>query len=221
MAAEMIPFSLPHREVAWQIERGRRLVEEMKQRRSCREFSSRPVDRRVLELALGVAHTAPSGANRQPWRFVAIDDPAIKREIRLAAEEEERTNYEQRFPPAWLEALGPLGTTWEKPFLETVPWLVVIFRVDWENRDGGQVKNYYPVESTGLAAGFFLMACHQLGLATLTHTPSPMGFLRDICRRPPNEKPYLLVPVGYPAASARVPDLKRKPLDAVVQWNRA
>ncbi len=102
-----------------------------------------------------------------------------------------------------------------------MPWLVVIFRVDWENRDGGQVKNYYPVESTGLAAGFFLMACHQLGLATLTHTPSPMGFLRDICRRPPNEKPYLLVPVGYPAASARVPDLKRKPLDAVVQWNRA
>lgn len=220
MAAPMIPYSLPPRELAWQLERGRQLLEEMQQRRSCRKFSSRPVDRGVLELALRVAHSAPSGANRQPWFFVAIDDPAIKREIRLAAEEEERTNYKRRFPAAWLEALEPLGTTWEKPFLELAPWLVVVFRVDWERVGGRQVKNYYPVESTGLAAGFFLMACHQLGLATLTHTPSPMGFLREICRRPRNERPYLLVPVGYPAKDAQVPDLKKKPLDDVVQWNR-
>jgi len=220
MADSMIPYSLHPREVAWQIDRGRRLVEEMKQRRSCRSFSDRPVERGVLESALRVAHSAPSGANRQPWRFVAIDDPAIKREIRLAAEEEERKSYDGRFTQEWLAALAPLGTTWEKPFLEVAPWLVVIFRVDWEDVEGRQVKNYYPVESTGLAAGFFLMACHQLGLATLTHTPSPMGFLREICGRPKNEKPYLLVPLGYPAADAQVPDLTKKPLSDGVQWNR-
>ncbi len=220
MAESMIPYALQSREVAWQIERGRHLVEEMRLRRSCRAFSNRPVERGVLENALRVAHSAPSGANRQPWRFVAIDDPAIKREIRLGAEAEERRSYDERFTQEWLEPLAPLGTTWEKPFLEVAPWLVVIFRVDWEQERERQVRNYYPVESAGLAAGFFLIACHQLGLATLTHTPSPMGFLREICGRPKNEKPYLLVPVGYPATDAQVPNLKKKSLGDVVQWNR-
>lgn len=183
-------------------------------------FSDRSLDRGVLELALAVANSAPSGANRQPWRFVAVDDPIIKREIRLAAEEEERQSYYHRMPREWLEALEPIGTTPDKPFLEIAPWLVVVFRVDYEERDGRRLKTYYPVESVGLACGFFLMACHMMGLATLTHTPSPMRFLRSILRRPESEKPFLLIPVGYPADNAMVPDLAKKPLDEVVTWNR-
>lgn len=220
MRPEMIPYSVPPRETAWQLERGTRLLDEMSKRRSCRDFSQEPVDRNVLELALEIAHSAPSGANRKPWRFVVIDDPAIKREIRLAAEEEERENYDRRFPTEWLEALEPIGTNWEKPFLEIAPFVVVIFRIDWEEVEGKRLKNYYPTESVGLASGFFLMACHMLGLATLTHTPSPMGFLRDICKRPKNEKPFLLIPVGYPDTEAQVPDLERKPLAEALQWNR-
>ena len=193
----------------------------MRQRRSCRFFSDQPVPRDVIEHALEIAHSAPSGANRKPWRLVAISAPDLKREIRVAAEREERLSYEQRMPDAWLEAIEPLGTDWEKPFLETAPWLIVIFRIDWEMIDGVKQLNYYPVESTGLAAGFLLMACHQLGLATLTHTPSPMGFLREICGRPLNEKPYLLIPVGYPAEDATVPDLVKPPLAERVEWRIA
>lgn len=220
MPAERIPYALPQRTPDWQLQRGTELITEFQQRRSCRYFSDAPVDRAVLERALEVAHTAPSGANFRPWRFVCIDDPAIKHEIRVAAEAEEKESYERRMPDDWLAALEPIGTNWQKPYLEIVPWIVIVFRIDTETIEGQQRKNYYPNESTGLASGFFLAACHQLGLATLTHTPSPMGFLRDICRRPSNEKPFLLIPVGYPASDATVPQLERVPLAERLQWNR-
>lgn len=213
-------YRLPERETSWQLARGQALREEMEARRSCRFFSDRPVERRVLELAMETAHSAPSGANRKPWRFVVVDDASIKREIRIAAEAEERSNYDRRMPQEWLDALEPIGTSWQKPFLETAPFLVVVFRVDFEEEDGKKLKTYYPVESTGLAAGFFLMTCHMLGLATLTHTPSPMNFLRDILGRPANERPFLLIPVGYPSVDCTVPDLVKKPLSAALQWNR-
>jgi nitroreductase len=216
----MIPWTLPRCDIASQLARGRELLDEARVRRSCRYFSPEPVPREVLELAMEIAHSAPSGANRKPWRFVAIDDPEIKRRIRLAAEEEERKNYDKRMPREWLEALEPLGTGPEKPYLEVAPWLVVLFRIDWEIVGGEKLKSYYPMESLGIMAGFFLMACQRLGLATLTHTPSPMGFLRDICRRPANEKPILLIPVGFPAPDCVVPDIPKKPLASALQWNR-
>ncbi len=220
MPAEMISYQLPPRTTSWQLERADALLAEMKQRRSCRYFSDRPVERAVLERAMEIAHSAPSGANRKPWRFVAISDPVLKREIRLAAEAEERENYDHRFPEEWLAALEPIGTNAEKPFLEVAPWLVVLFRVDSEEIGGVRYKNYYPMESIGIMSGFFLMACHMLGLATLTHTPSPMNFLREICGRPASEKPILLIPVGYPADDAKVPNLPKKPVAEAVQWNR-
>ena len=191
----------------------------MNGRRSCRDFSDRPVPRELITAAMRIAHTSPSGANRKPWRFVAIDDPTMKHEIRLAAEAEERVNYDRRFPPEWLEALDPIGTGPDKPYLDVAPWLVVLFRVDWEWLGGVKQKNYYPMESIGIMSGFFVMACHMLGLATLTHTPSPMKFLREICGRPENEKPILLIPVGYPAEPCAVPDLPKKPLEEALQWN--
>ncbi len=196
------------------------LLQQMTGRRSCRRFSADPIPASLIERVIGVAHSAPSGANRKPWRFVAVDDVALKRQIRLAAEEEERENYTRRLPQAWLDALEPIGTDAEKPFLEIAPWLVVMFRVDWETIDGHRVQNYYPAESIGIAAGMFLMACHQVGLATLTHTPSPMTFLRELLGRPVNEKPYLLIPVGYPAPDCTVPGIPKKPLDQALQWNR-
>jgi len=219
MPVDLVAYSMPAREPPWQIDRGRALLEEMTARRSCRCFSDRPVDRQVLELALEIAHSAPSGANRKPWRFVVVDDPTLKKEIRIAAEAEERESYDRRMPRQWLDALEPIGTNWEKPFLEIAPYLVVVFRIDWEMSGEKRVKNYYPAESAGLACGFFLMACHMLGLATLTHTPSPMNFLHTILKRPAGEKPYLLIPVGYPADDCTVPDLRKKPLCEALQWN--
>jgi nitroreductase len=197
------------------------LLVEMTARRSCRYFSDDPVPRELIEKLIAIGHTAPSGANRKPWRFVAVDDVGLKREIRQAAEQEERENYRRRFPQEWLDALEPIGTDARKPFLEIAPWLVVLFRIDWELLNGERYPNYYPAESTGIAAGMFLMACHQVGLATLTHTPNPMGFLRQVLGRPANEKPFLLIPVGFPAADCVVPDLPKKPLSAALQWNRA
>lgn len=217
----MIPYAFRFRDAADMRRRGRLLLTRMQTRRSCRSFSPKPVPRDILETCIAVGHSAPSGANRKPWRFVAVDDPTIKRQIRLAAEAEERDSYKRRMPPEWLDALEPLGTDAHKPFLETAPWLVVLFRIDWEMHGQKRVKNYYPMESIGLAAGFFLTACHQVGLATLTHTPSPLKFLRDILRRPPNEKPFLLIPVGYPASDCMVPDIPKKPLSAALQWNRS
>jgi iodotyrosine deiodinase len=200
---------------------GADFLERMARRRSVRDFAPDAVPRALIETAIRAAGTAPSGANRQPWSFVAIDDPALKQAIREAAENEERQNYEGgRFPPEWLAALAPLGTDWRKPFLTTAPWLVVVFRQDHAVApDGAQHKNYYVSESVGIACGFFIAALHAMGLATLTHTPSPMGFLRTLLNRPTNEKPYILFPVGYPAPDAMVPDITRKPLEEIVQWN--
>ena len=202
------------------LKRARALHGALCRRRSCRDFSDAPVPRALIETLIGVAHTSPSGANRQPWHFVAVDDPVIKGEIRRAAEREEQQSYTHRMPAAWLEALEPLGTSADKPFLEIAPWLVVVFQVTWEWAGDRKQPNYYPVESVGLASGMFLAACHLCGLATLTHTPSPMKFLRSILGRPENEKPFLLIPVGYPAERCQVPRIAKKPLDAVLQWNR-
>lgn len=220
MPAPVTPYHLPRRDVSQQLTRADELLAEMNRRRSCRLFSDRAVHRDVIEKAIAIAHSAPSGANRKPWRFVVVDDPALKREIRLAAEAEERESYDHRMTPDWLAALEPIGTNWEKPFLEIAPYLVVIFRLDSQEVEGRLQRNYYPVESAGLASGFFLMACHMLGLATLTHTPSPMNFLRDILGRPAHEKPFLLIPVGYPTEDCVVPNIAKKPLAEALQWNR-
>lgn len=209
---------LPEDEMRRRAEAFQRLMDE---RRSVRDFSPDPVPRELIELAIRTASTAPSGAHRQPWRFVAVDEPAIKATIRRAAEEEERTNYEGgRFPEEWLEALAPLGTSWEKPHLTDAPWLVVVFEeLHGHHPDGSKRKNYYVKESVGIACGLFIAALHTMGLATLTHTPSPMRFLGDLLGRPANEKAYILFPVGYPAEGATVPDLRRKGLDEVAVWN--
>ena len=213
------PDRLPEAEM---LSRARAFFEEMDGRRSVRHFSPDPVPRELLEQAIRTASTAPSGAHRQPWRFVAVRDPETKRRIREAAEEEERRSYGERMPPEWLEALEPLGTGWRKPYLETVPWIVVVFEeVVGVREDGGPRKNYYVKESVGIACGLFIAALHHMGLATLTHTPSPMGFLREILGRPRNERPFILFPVGYPADDAEVPDLVRKPLEEVAVWDPA
>ena len=195
-------------------------LEAMRRRRSVRDFSPEPVPLDIVDAAIAAAGTAPSGANRQPWRFVLVRDPALKRRIREAAEAEEREFYGRRAPAAWLEALAPLGTDWRKPFLETAPCLVVVFRIDYEPAlmaDGteGNAKNYYVQESVGIAVGILLTALHLAGLATLTHTPSPMGFLAEVLARPKHERPFLLIPVGYPAPGALVPDLTKKALDEI------
>jgi nitroreductase len=191
----------------------------MQTRRSVREFSSEPVPRGLIEAAIATASTAPSGANRQPWKFVVVRNSEIRRRIRVAAEAEEKVSYEQRMPEEWLEALAPLGTDWQKPFLETAPWLVVVFAETYGVLgDGSKQKHYYVQESVGIACGLFIAALHQMGLATLTHTPSPMGFLSEILNRPKNERPYILFPVGYPATDAKVPVLEKKSLEQVSVW---
>jgi nitroreductase len=187
-------------------------------RRSIREFSDRPVAREAIELILRIAGTAPSGANKQPWQFVVVTDPAVKRQIREAAEREERENYEHRMSEAWKSDLAPLGTDWHKPFLEIAPALIVVFSKPTDIVDGVHRKNYYVKESVGIACGFLIAAIHIAGLVTLTHTPSPMDFLGRILGRPENEKPYLLLPVGYPAEGAMVPDIQKKPLEEYLEW---
>jgi len=183
-------------------------------RRTVRDFSDRPVPKDIIETALKAASTAPSGANLQPWHFAVVSGPATKRKIRLAAEAEEREFYTHRASEEWLAALQPLGTDDQKPFLETAPYLIAVFLQKFgELPDGRKVKHYYPAESTGLAAGMLITALHTAGLATLTHTPSPMKFLNEILGRPKSERPFLLLVVGYPADDARVPDIKRKSLE--------
>ena len=183
-------------------------------RRTVREFSDRPLPRDIIETALQAAGTAPSGANLQPWHFVVVSGAETKKKIRAAAEIEEREFYEHRASAEWLEALAPLGTDSNKPFLETAPYLIAIFLQKFgELPDGRKVKHYYPVESTGLATGILITALHQAGLATLTHTPSPMKFLNEILGRPKSERPFLLLVVGYPDEDAKVPDISRKPLE--------
>lgn len=215
-----VPLDFKTRSPAEMQARAEAFYELMARRRSVRFFSDRPVPRVLIERAIGTAGTAPSGAHRQPWRFVAVSDPALKRQIREAAEEEERESYHGRMSDEWLEALAPLGTNWQKPFLEVAPWIVVCFAEHYGVNDRGEkVKNYYVQESCGIACGFFIAALHHMGLATLTHTPSPMRFLNTILQRPGNERPFILFPVGYPAEDATVPDLQRKPLQEIVQWN--
>lgn len=185
----------------------------MDRRRTVREFSDRPVQREIIDDCLRTAGTAPSGANLQPWHFVVVSDPDVKHEIRVAAEEEERQFYAERAPQEWLDALAPLGTDTNKPFLETAPWLIAVFVQNWGLReDGGKLKHYYAVESVGIATGLLIAAVHNAGLACLTHTPSPMRFLNAILERPDNERPFLLLVVGYPTPDAVVPDIRRKEL---------
>ena len=214
-----IPYTVEPLTEAESLERADAFFDAMDARRSVREFSDRPVPRALIEHAIATAGTAPSGAHMQPWTFVAVSDADLKRRIREAAEEEERTSYGGRMSDEWLEALAPLGTDWQKPFLETAPWLVVLFaQRTGVTADGTKRKHYYVQESCGIAAGLFIAALHRAGLATLTHTPSPMRFLSEVLERPANEAPFILFPVGYPAEGARVPDLRRKPLAEVAVW---
>jgi nitroreductase len=222
---QFLPLDFERLTPGEQLRRSEDFLTRIAKRRTVRDFSDEPVPWELVRNAVRAAALAPSGANRQPWRFVVIADPAVKREIRIAAEAEEKDSYERRMPEEWLEALAPLGTDWHKPFLETAPYLIAVFKMDFEPApapggvdDGTAVKrkNYYASESVGIACGFLLAALHFSGLATLTHTPSPMGFLSRILGRPAHEKPYLLVPVGYPAANAKVPDIPRKPEDEVL-----
>ncbi len=201
-----------------QVNVARSILEEMNARRSVREFSEREVPRELIETAIRCASTAPSGAHMQPWTFVIIGDPEVKRAIRAAAETEERENYEGgRLPPHWREDLAPLGTDWRKPFLETVPWIVVVFEQRYGTRpDGAKQHHYYVKESVGIACGMFIDALHRMGLSTLTHTPSPMAFLRTLLGRPESERPFMLFPIGYAADDCEVPDLTRKSLDAIM-----
>ncbi|MBX3059179.1 MAG: nitroreductase family protein [Anaerolineae bacterium] len=191
----------------------------MRRRRTVRDYARRDVPREVIEQCLLAAGTAPNGANLQPWHFVVVSDPAIKKQIREAAEAEERDFYERRAPQEWLAALEPLGTDWRKPFLETAPFLIAIFAESYSvNTEGTHVKNYYVQESVGIATGFLITACHLAGLATLTHTPSPMGFLNEILGRPKNERPYLILVVGYPAENVQVPAITKKPLAQIATF---
>jgi nitroreductase len=191
----------------------------VKRRRTVREFSDRPVPREVIEDCIRAAGTAPNGANLQPWHFVAVSDAGIKARIRAGAEEEERAFYHGKAPQEWLDALAPLGTDEHKPFLETAPWLIVIFAESYgELPDGRKVKHYYTQESVGIATGILITAVHPAGLVSLTHTPSPMGFLNEILGRPARERPFLILVVGYPADGATVPDITKKPLEAIATF---
>ncbi|MEM9887295.1 MAG: nitroreductase family protein [Bacteroidota bacterium] len=191
----------------------------MKQRRSLRIFSDRPVPKVVIENIIMTASSAPSGAHKQPWTFCAVSSPEIKKTIRQAAEKEEYENYHGRMSEEWLEDLVPFGTDWNKPFLEIAPWLIIIFKKAYDmDAAGNREKNYYVNESVGIAAGFLLTAIHQAGLVALTHTPSPMGFLQKVLHRPKNEHAFLLIPVGYAAADAKVPDIERKKAADVIVY---
>ena len=215
--AQFIP--LPPREALTddQIsQRAEAFWQRMATRRTVRDFSTRGVSREVIEHCVRAAGTAPSGANMQPWHFVAVGDAESKRRIRVAAEKEEEEFYHRRAPAEWLEALAALGTDSNKPFLETAPWLIAIFSQPYRvHPDGTRMKHYYAAESVGIATGLLIAALHHAGLATLTHTPSPMAFLNQILSRPSHEKPFLLLVVGHPAEGASVPDITRKPLDEI------
>jgi len=214
---QLVPYRRPRPTEGDALERARSFRSEMAERRSVRVFSADPVPRELIELAIMTAASAPSGAHQQPWTFVAVSDPAVKHRIRMAAEAEEHRNYEGgRMPQEWRDAIAPLATDWRKPFLDIAPWIVVLFeQVHGWFPDGSVRKHYYARESVGIACGLFIAAIHRMGLATLTHTPSPMGFLARGLDRPKNERPFVLLPVGYPADDCRVPDLSRKSIAEV------
>ena len=217
--AAFVPLEFARRSPADSSRRAREFYAEMNRRRTTRHFATEPVPRELIEYAIRTAGTAPSGAHQQPWTFVAVSDPALKREIRSAAEAEERKFYHGGAPQDWLDALAPLGTDEHKPHLTDAPWVVVLFRhAHGIAASGGKSTYYYTQESCGIAAGLFIAAIHHMGLVALTHTPSPMGFLADLLERPPNERAMLVIPVGYPAAAAKVPDLRRKSLDEIASW---
>jgi len=203
------------------LQRAEDFYAQMNARRSVRDIASDPLPEGLIEKLILTAGTAPSGAHKQPWRFVVVTDPELKRQIRAAAEEEERDNYERRFSQEWLDDLAPLGTDWRKPFLESAPALIVVFRIDYGLEGDVKKKHYYVMESVGIAVGMLIAAIHMAGLVTLTHTPNPMHFLSKLLKRPVNEKPYVLMPVGYPARGAQVPDLTRKPLEQIVLYNQS
>jgi len=201
------------------LNRSKAFYEDIKRRRTVRDFSDKPVPKEIIENCIKSAGTAPSGANLQPWHFVVVSNPEIKKKIRIAAEEEEKEFYIKRAPKEWLEVLEPLGTNANKPFLETAPYLIAIFSKSYEVLpDGKQIKQYYAIESTGITTGILITAIHNAGLVSLTHTPSPMNFLNEILGRPKNERPFLLLVVGYPAADAKVPDIKKKSLQEIASF---
>ena len=198
------------------LERSKSFLSEISSRRTVREFSNKIFPIEIIENCIKSAGTAPSGANKQPWSFTIIEDKKVKAKIRIAAEKEEKDFYGRRATKEWLEDLNQFGTNWEKPFLETAPYLIIVFKQIYDvNETGSQRKNYYVNESVGIASGFLLAALHNAGLATLTHTPSPMNFLGKILNRPENEKAYLLIPVGYPSENAKVPNIKKKPFSEI------
>lgn len=213
-----MPYSSPRFSPEEQRSRAKSYYEYCHLRRSIREFSDTPVSKDVLEHIILTAGTAPSGANKQPWRFVVVTDGTLKHEIRIAAEKEEKENYEHRMSQEWLEDLAPFGTDWHKEFLEIAPALIVVFSLSYDKMEEQIRKNYYVKESVGIASGFLLAAIHNAGLAALTHTPSPMDFLGKILGRPDNEKAFLLIPVGHPKENATVPDIHRKKLEEICVW---
>lgn len=216
MAHRSVPLAYRRPTPQEQLERSRSFLDLMRTRRSVRQFSPEPVPWELVENAIATAGTAPSGAHQQPWTFVAVSDPRVKRALREAAEDEERRGYGGRMSAEWLRALEPIGTDWRKPHIEDAPYVLVVFEQAYGLDGDRKVKHYYVRESVGIAVGLLLASLHAAGLATLTHTPSPMRFLARILERPPNERPYLLIPVGYPAEGATVPDLVRKPLESIL-----
>ena len=200
-----------------QIAKSRDLFNEVNKRRSIREFSDEAIPREAVLNAIRTASTAPSGANKQPWTFCLVSSPGLKKEIRLAAEEEEKLNYSQRMSQEWLDDLKKFGTNWQKPFLERAPYLIVVFKKVYDDDGEGKKTNYYVNESVGLACGFLLMALHQAGIYALTHTPSPMRFLSRILNRPENERPFLLIPIGYPETGHMVPAIERKGINEILK----
>ncbi len=213
---EHIPYHRPELSESELINNSKEFYQSMDSRRTVREFDTRSFPVEVLENIIRTAGTAPSGAHKQPWTFCVISNPQLKHKIRQAAEEEEKISYSQRMPEDWKTDLKPLGTNWEKPFLEEAPYLIVVFKQSYGLEDGGKVQHYYVSESVGIACGFLIAAIHQAGLVTVTHTPSPMNFLGKILERPSNEKPFLLLPVGYPKAETFVPDIQRKALEEIL-----
>ena len=220
MTTSFIPYKPELFDLEEMLQRAKEFEAELDSRRSVRHFSERDVPRELIESAIRTASTAPSGAHRQPWKFVAVSDSALKKLIRARVEQEEKASYAKRMPEEWKEAIRPIGTDWQKPYLETVPWIVVVFEEVFGLDEAGSHKNYYVKESVGISCGMFIAALHHMGLSTLTHTPSPMGFLRELLDRPNNERPFMMFPVGFPSDDARVPDLKRKTLNEVAIFHR-
>lgn len=217
-SANFIPYQAQQFSTEESLSRSTLFHEYMEQRRSVREFSDKPVSKEVIEQIIMTASSAPSGANKQPWTFCAISNPEMKKAIREAAEKEEHENYNGRMSEEWLDDLEKFGTNENKPFLEVSPWLIVVFRRIYEEEEGQKKNNYYVTESVGLASGMLLAAIHNAGLVSLTHTPSPLNFLAKVLDRPKNEKPFLLIPVGYPAEDAQVPAITRKTSDDVIVY---